>query len=240
MKVAQLCLTLCDPMDCIIHGILQARILEWVAFPFSRGSAQPRDRTQVLHIAGGFFTSWATREAHVTAYAMIKPLDSWQIYMFRHNINEIVRWILQYLWGDRYLSLFKCKYQFNCVLFHSVFLIVFLFYCFPVFMSLLIVSYIVRGERNGNPLQYSCLDIPVNRGAWWAAGHRVAQSRTQLKRLSMHACIGEGNGNPLQYSCLENPRDRGAWWAAIYGAAQSRTWLKQLSSSSNKGSLADY
>ena len=49
--------TLCDPMDCIVHGILQARILEWVAFPFSRGSSQPRDLTQVSRIAGGFFTS---------------------------------------------------------------------------------------------------------------------------------------------------------------------------------------
>ena len=46
-----------------VHGILQARILEWVALPFSRGSSQPRDRTQVSHIAGGFFTSWATRVA---------------------------------------------------------------------------------------------------------------------------------------------------------------------------------
>ena len=46
-----------------VHGILQARILEWVAFPFSRGSFQPRNRTQVSHIAGGFFTRWATREA---------------------------------------------------------------------------------------------------------------------------------------------------------------------------------
>ena len=44
-------------MDCIVHGILQARILEWVAIPFSRGSSQPRDRTQVSYIAGGFFTS---------------------------------------------------------------------------------------------------------------------------------------------------------------------------------------
>ena len=43
-----------------VHGILQARVLEWVAFPFSRGSSQPRDRTQVSHIAGRFFTSWAT------------------------------------------------------------------------------------------------------------------------------------------------------------------------------------
>ena len=61
VKVAQ-CPTLCNPMDYMAHGILQARILEWVAFPFSRGSSQLRDRTQVSHIAGRFFTSWATRE----------------------------------------------------------------------------------------------------------------------------------------------------------------------------------
>ena len=47
-------------MDYTVHGILQARILEWVAFPFSRGSSQARDQTQVSHIAGGFFPSWAT------------------------------------------------------------------------------------------------------------------------------------------------------------------------------------
>ena len=57
VKVTQPCLTLWDPMDYTAHGILQARILEWVAFPFSRGSFQPRDRTQVSRIAGGFFTS---------------------------------------------------------------------------------------------------------------------------------------------------------------------------------------
>ena len=56
VKVAQSCPTLCDPMDCIGHGILQTRILEWVAFPFARGSSQPRDQTQVSCIAGGFFT----------------------------------------------------------------------------------------------------------------------------------------------------------------------------------------
>ena len=57
VKVFQLCPTLCNPMDCTVTGILQARILEWVAFPFSRGSSQPRDGTQVSRIAGGFFTS---------------------------------------------------------------------------------------------------------------------------------------------------------------------------------------
>ena len=51
-----------DPMGYTVHGILQAGILAWVAFPFSRESSQPRDWTQVSHIVGGFFTHWATRE----------------------------------------------------------------------------------------------------------------------------------------------------------------------------------
>ena len=79
------------------------------------------------------------------------------------------------------------------------------------------------------PLQYSCLENPMDRGAWQAAVHGVTKSRTRLKLLHFHfslACIGEGNGNPLQCSCLENPRDGGAWRAAIYGVAQSWTRLK--------------
>ena len=69
--VTQSCLTLRDPMDCSppgssVYGILQARILEWVAMPFSRGSSWPRNWTQVSWIAGRFFTIWATREAQFT------------------------------------------------------------------------------------------------------------------------------------------------------------------------------
>ena len=63
VQVAQSCPILCDPVDFTVHGILQARILEWGAFPFFRGFSQPQDQTQVSHIAGRFFTSWATREA---------------------------------------------------------------------------------------------------------------------------------------------------------------------------------
>ena len=64
---AQLCPTLCDPMNCSppdssVHGILQARILEWIATLFSRGSSQPRDRTLVSYTAGRFFTIWATQK----------------------------------------------------------------------------------------------------------------------------------------------------------------------------------
>ena len=77
MKVTQLGPTLCDPMNYTVYGILQARILEWVAFPFSSGSSQPRDQTQVSHIAGGFFTSWATREAqeYWSGYPIPFPAD---------------------------------------------------------------------------------------------------------------------------------------------------------------------
>ena len=72
MKVTQSCLTLCDPMDYTAHGILQTRTLQWVAFPFSRGSSQPRDQTQVSCTAGSFFTSWAVREAHY--YILASPV----------------------------------------------------------------------------------------------------------------------------------------------------------------------
>ena len=66
-SVTKLCLVLCDPMDysptsSSVHGISQARILEWVAIPSSRGSSQPRNWTQVSHIASGFFIDWATRK----------------------------------------------------------------------------------------------------------------------------------------------------------------------------------
>ena len=66
-EVAQSCPTLCDPMDCSlpgssVHGIFQARILEWVAISFSRRSSQPGDWNQVSHIAGRRFTVWTTGE----------------------------------------------------------------------------------------------------------------------------------------------------------------------------------
>ena len=87
-KVAQSCPTLCDPMDHRVHGILQARMLEWVAFPFSKGSSQPRDGAQVSLIVGGFSTSWAVYAWETNtefAYWSLKPasiVGHWDWIMF--------------------------------------------------------------------------------------------------------------------------------------------------------------
>ena len=79
VKVAQSCLILCDPMAYRVHGILQARILEeWVAFPFSGVSSQPRNRTRVSCIAGGFFTNRAIREAPCRSVPLKFSRPYWQ------------------------------------------------------------------------------------------------------------------------------------------------------------------
>ena len=97
VKVAQSCLTLCDPMDYTDHGILQARILEWVAFPFSRVSSHPRDQTQVSRIAGRFFTSWATRKPKNTEMSSLSLLQ--QIFSTQEPNWGLLhcRWILYQL-----------------------------------------------------------------------------------------------------------------------------------------------
>ena len=123
--VTQSCLTLCDPTDCSlpgssVHGILQVRILEWVAILFSRGSSWPRDWTQVSRIPGRFFTIWATREVHC-------KLDSNHLLCITHVLSSLE---LSHAQGI----------QRN--------------------------SQSLYGEGNGNPLQYSCLENPMDRGAW--------------------------------------------------------------------------
>ena len=76
------------------------------------------------------------------------------------------------------------------------------------------------GEGNGTPLQYSCLENPMDGGAWLAAVHGVTKSQAWLSNFTFtfhFSCIGERNGKPLQCSCLENPRDGGASWLLSMG-----------------------
>ena len=100
VKVTQSCPALCNPVDYTVHGILQARTLEQVAFPFSRGSSQPRNWTWVSCIAGGFFTNWATSEAPiiwVCPISWLEPLKSEQFLLLEEGRNEAVkRW---QVWG---------------------------------------------------------------------------------------------------------------------------------------------
>ena len=109
-QLLQLCLTLCSPLDysppgSSVHGILQARMLEWVAMPFSRGSSQPSDQTQVSRIAGGFFTSWATREA-LFPNELVRYWH-WRICLrnsgmihFTHKLGQNIYYVL-ILWGPQ-------------------------------------------------------------------------------------------------------------------------------------------
>ena len=88
MKVAQGCLTLCDPMDYTVQGILQARILEWVAYPFSSGSSWPRNQTGASCIEGGFFTNWAMREAQTSKRMLTNPDKSGNSYLLPNLIEN--------------------------------------------------------------------------------------------------------------------------------------------------------
>ena len=131
--VAQSCLTLCNSMDCSlpsssVHRILQARILEWVTISFSRGSSQPRDRTQVSCTAGKFFTTEPPRKPSCCGW-VVKNMSA--------NVGDS---------GD---------------------------------VGSIPGSGRSPGEGNGNPLQYSCLNL-MDRGAWQATVHRVAKSQIQL------------------------------------------------------------
>ena len=105
------------------------------------------------------------------------------------------------------------------------------------------------GEGSGNPLQYACVENPVDKGAWQATVHVVTRIRHDLVTIfpggldgkasaynagdlgsvpGLGRSPGEGNGNPLQSSCLENPMDGGAWWATVHGVAKSRTGLSDF------------
>ena len=166
----QLCLTLCNPIDpsppdSSIHGIFPARILVWVSMPSFRGSSQPRDWTRASYvscIAGRFFTAEPPGNSQLYSPMQIMWVLSWSICEMKklnprnpHTIH-----------GDNIAG-------YLCPVYQSWFKNCFI-------SSLLIISGWVSREGNGTPLQYSCLENPMDGGAWWAAVHGVAMSRTWL------------------------------------------------------------
>ena len=95
-EVAQSCPTLCNPMDSslpgsAVHGIFQARILEWIAISFSRGSSQPRDRIRVSCIADRCFTIWTTREAPIEDLTVLKTIKTMMVRPLTTNFKTTVR-----------------------------------------------------------------------------------------------------------------------------------------------------
>ena len=176
-------------------GMLQARILEWVAMPSSRRSSQPRDRTQVSCIAGGFFTVWATREAQnkINTLAQLcltlcnlmdcsPPDSSLHGNSPGKNTGVDCHAFLQEIFPTQGSNpgIPHCRQ----ILYHL---------SHQGSLSLLTASTIQEtwvwslgqedppGEGNGNTLQYSCLKNPMDRGAWQAAVYGVTKNVTRLR-----------------------------------------------------------
>ena len=143
MLSLQSCLTLCDPKNysppgSSVHGILQARILEWIAMSSSQGSSWPRDLLTSPALAGGFFTTSA-----IPLYWEPKTLyytytnKSWEFCFAKHNR-------FAHTWNEMTVGMLLATFQF-----HN-------------FKNLMCLA----REGNGNPLQYSCLENPMDGGAW--------------------------------------------------------------------------
>ena len=163
-------------MDYTVHAILQARILEWVAFPFSRGSFQLRDLTQVFCIAGRFFLpaepQGKPKNTGVSSLSLLQEIFATQelnpglLHCRRRQWHPTPVLLPGKSHGRR--SLVGCSpwgHQESDMTERLH---------FPFSLSCI-------GEGNGNPLQCSCLENPRDGGAWWATVYGVAQSRTQLK-----------------------------------------------------------
>ena len=141
--------------QCTEFGIPQARILEWVAFPFSRGSSWPRDWTQVSCLAGRFFTIWAINIKG-------RQVNAWHFLVGSAGVFS----------GYMPRSKIALDFLHSSVSKESA--------CNAGDPGSIPGLGRSPGEENGNPLQYPCLENLMDRGAWWAAVHGVSKSRTWL------------------------------------------------------------
>ena len=89
---------------------------------------------------------------------------------------------------------------------------------------------VINGEGSGTPLEYSCLEIPMDGGAWWAAVHGVAKNRTRLSNFTFtfhFVALEKKMATHSSVLAWRIPGTGEAWWAAVYGVTQSQTRLKQ-------------
>ena len=214
-KSLQSCLTLCNPTAACslagssVHGILQARILEWVAMPSSRGSSPPRDGTQSSALVGWFFTTRTTWEGPATAAAA----------NFASVVSDSVQPLLAahqapHPWDSPGKNTgVNCHFLLQCMKVKSQSEVT--QSCLTLWEGPRIDSekamaptpVLLPGKSHGQRSLVGCSP----------SGHEESDMTEGLHFHFSLVCTGEGNGNPLQCSCLENPRD---------GVAQSRTLLK--------------
>ena len=296
--VTQSCPTVCDPVDCSppgssVHGNLPARILEWVAIPFSRGSSQSRDRIWVSCIASRFFTVWATREAtYLPSFISLCPPSFQPKWHPSGNRSKSVCpftppclcthcsvWMLCLLLiylgnlsvffgtqgslsssvnssSSHHYTFLKINLIGGWLLYNVV--VVFVIHWHESAMGVS-VSPILNplpppsqsyplglSQCTGFECPVSCIELGlviyftygnIHVSTLFSQIIPSSLSPTESKSLFfisvsfvvLHiGSSGEGNGTPLQYSCLENPMDGGAWWAAVHGVAKSWTQLSDF------------
>ena len=240
---AQSCPPLCDPRDysppgSSVHGVLQARLLEWIAISFSSGSSRPSDGSQVSCIAGGFFTVWATRGGcirswlqQVGSFAEVRgllsscgaqspePRDSvvgarglscamaCGILVPRPGIKRTEPHVLE---GRFLTTRSPGKFLMNLKRYH--------FYGLGQERLLCVLAL-------GLPNLIQSQGDFLSRVFTFLVTFIWTSSFFSKNTLSKPNWVFQLLNNPLQYSCLENPMDRGAWLTIVCGVAKSQTWL---------------
>ena len=255
MLVAQSCPAPCNPMDCSppsspVHGIIQARILEWVAIPFSKGSSRPRDRIQVSCTADRFFTVWATREApRVSKDESIKDSFLWDKLKVSCGFLRAFFELLKRKYPAETISmnsrgkkgLRNVVHPFakglSGLLNQSRGISVFRELSCWLFGQSTVWWDPRKKKEKAMPTHSSTLAWKI---PWMEEPGRLQSMWSRRVRhdwatsLSLFTFLHwRRKWQPTPVLSPGESRDSGTWWAAVYGVAQSRTQLKQLSSSSS-------
>ena len=213
----------CSPPGSSVHGIFQAKILEWVAISFSRGSSGPRYQTWVSCIDG---------------YSL--PTELWGKPQMRSDLKLGQDFISRGMEAGERVLIFTAMSSDVSKKKNAAMLAKTRGRTIQAWSGGSWVPNVQRWRRRWQPTPVLLSGKCHGRRSLVGYSPRGREESGTTERLHFDfllPCIGEGYGNLFQDSCLENPRDRGAWWAAVYGVAQSWTRLKRLSSSNVQSNL---